>query len=344
MTTNDLAPGARRLDIVDMHTAGEPVRIVVGGYPRLRGATILDKRRDALENHDALRQAMMLEPRGHAGMYGVIPVDPSLPGALLAVLFTHASGYSTMCGHATVALGRWAVDSGRVPHDGRRARFGLELPCGLVDVEVDVENGRASSVAFDSVESFIERRDLALDVEGCGTVLCDVVFGGAYYAILPASRLGVAFEDGLPALIGAGAKAFRAARDAFAPVHPEQPDLSFLYGVILIDEAGPLAPTRNLCLFGEGQIDRSPTGSGVTARMALDLLSGRIAPGQSRRFMGPTGGAFEASARRIADFHGREAVRVRVQGQSYYCGQASFILEADDPLRDGFLLFASETA
>lgn len=338
-----LAEG-RTLDVIDMHTAGEPVRIVVGGYPNLQGRTILDKRRDAILNHDDLRTAMMLEPRGHAGMYGVIPVDPSLPGAALAVLFCHASGYSTMCGHATIALGRWAVESGRVPHDGASARFGLELPCGLVDVEAKVERGRVSSVSFESVEAFVERRDLALDIESHGRVLCDICFGGAYYAVLPAARLGLHFEDGLPALIAAGKKVFAAARAAYSPVHPEAEDLSFLYGVILTDAAGPLATTRNLCLFGEGQIDRSPTGSGVTARMALDLLSGRIPEGASRRFTGPTGGPFEATARRIADFHGREAVRVRVSGQAYYSGRSRFVMEPADPLRDGFLLFASETA
>lgn len=334
----------RALEVVDMHTAGEPVRIVVGGYPDLPGATILDKRRAATERYDHLRTALMHEPRGHAGMYGVIPVRPSLPGADLACLFTHAAGYSTMCGHATIALGRWAVEAGLVKPAGDRARFGLELPCGLVEVEARLDGGRVVAAAFDSVPAFVERRDLALDVPGHGRVVCDIVFGGAFYAVLPAARLGLAFEAGLPALIAAGKAVFAAARAAAAPVHPVEPDLSFLYGVILTDDAPIPETTRNLCLFGESQIDRSPTGSGVTARMALDLLSGRIAAGAARRFVGPTGGGFDASARRIGDFHGHPAVRVRVEGRSFYSGSARFVLEADDPLREGFLLFPSETA
>lgn len=333
----------RALEIVDMHTAGEPVRIVTGGYPDLPGATILDKRRVAAERHDHLRTALMHEPRGHAGMYGVIPVRPSLPGADLACLFTHAAGYSTMCGHATIAIGRWAVEAGLVAARGDRARFGLELPCGLVDVEARLEGGRVVAASFESVPAFVERRDLALDVAGHGRVVCDIVFGGAFYAVLPASRLGLAFEAGLPALTAAGKAVFAAARRAAAPAHPIEPDLSFLYGVILTDDAEIPETTRNLCLFGEGQIDRSPTGSGVTARMALDLLSGRIAAATPRRFVGPTGGAFDATARRVADVGGRPAARVRVEGRSFYAGSARFVLEPDDPLREGFLLFASET-
>jgi trans-L-3-hydroxyproline dehydratase len=343
--------GALRLDVVDMHTAGEPVRIVVGGYPELEGASILDKRRDALARHDRLRRALMLEPRGHAGMYGVIPCRPSqaalAQGAELACLFTHASGYSTMCGHATVALGRWAVETGRVPHrlaaDGRSARFGLELPCGVVTVEARIEGGKVVASSFDSVPAFVAETDVSVDVEGIGAVRLDVAFGGAFYAILPISRLGLSFEAALPEKIEIGMRVFRAMRaQRPAPVHPSEPDLSFLYGVILTDDAAPLDDTRNLCLFGEGQIDRSPTGSGVTARMALDVLAGRVAEDVERRFAGPTGGRFVATARRAGEIAGRPAVRVRVEGQAYYTGTASFVIEEDDPLGEGFLLVASE--
>lgn len=327
-----------------MHTAGEPVRIVVSGYPDLPGATILDKRRVAAETYDDLRTVMMHEPRGHAGMYGVIPVRPSQPGADLACLFTHASGYSTMCGHATIAIGRWAVEAGLVAAQGDRARFGLELPCGLVQVEARLEGERVVAAAFESVPAWIERRDLALDIPGYGRALCDVVFGGAFYAVLPASRLGLAFDAGLPALTAAAKAVFGAARAHPAPVHPEADDLSFLYGVILTDDAPAPDLSANLCLFGEGQIDRSPTGSGVTARMALDLLSGRIGEGVERRFVGPTGEGFDASARRGPPVAGRACVRVRVEGRSFYAGTSRLIVEAGDRLGDGFLLFASETA
>ena len=326
------------LNVLDMHTAGEPVRIITGGYPDLQGATILDKRRDAVEKHDHLRTILMHEPRGHAGMYGVIPVQPALAGAKLAVLFCHATGYSTMCGHATIAIGRWAVESGQVPHDGRHARFGLELPCGLVQVEATVENGKVVKTAFESVAAYIDHANLSVSVPDLGAIHCDVVFGGAFYAILPASRLNVSFDEGLGKLIEAAAKFFAAVRTVYTPHHPGDDDLSFLYGVILVDDASGDAPSRNLCLFGEAQIDRSPTGSGVTARMALDVLQQRIPLGQSRRFYGPTGDGFDALGTRLTTFHGKPAVHIRVEGRSFYTGTAKYIVEREDPLREGFLL------
>jgi trans-L-3-hydroxyproline dehydratase len=340
--------GALWLDVVDMHTAGEPARIVVGGYPRLEGVTILDKRRDALERRDDLRRMMMHEPRGHAGMYGVIPVEPSAAaraqGASLACLFIHASGYSTMCGHATLALARLAVERGWVeaPRDGL-ARFGLELPCGVVAVEARMAQGAVVATAFESVPAFVFERDARVAIADLGEVTYDVAFGGAFYAILPASRLGLSFAAPLAARMAAGMRLFRAIRESRpAPRHPAEPDLSFLYGVILTDDAPVPQDTANLCLFGEGQIDRSPTGSGATARMALDLLSDRIAEGVARRFAGPTGVPFLASARRDGIRDGYETARVRVEGRAYHCGAARLVREPDDALGAGFLLFDAE--
>jgi trans-L-3-hydroxyproline dehydratase len=339
---------ALTLDVVDMHTAGEPARIVTGGYPRLEGATILDKRREAAQRHDHLRRAMMHEPRGHAGMYGVIPVEPSnearAQGARLACLFTHASGYSTMCGHATIAFARFAVERGLVaaPQDGV-ATFALELPCGIVQAQARMEGGRVVASGFESVPAFVAREGVSVTVEGVGRVVYDLAFGGAFYAIAPSSRLGVSFDAPLEARIAAGMALFAAARaQQDAPVHPYEPDLSFLYGVILTDDAPAPQDTRNLCLFGEGQIDRSPTGSGVTARMALDVLGGRLGEGETRRFFGPTGDPFTARARREGALDGRAAARVVVEGRSFHSGASRLFVEPDDPLGQGFLLFASE--
>lgn len=326
------------LHVLDMHTAGEPVRIITRGYPQLVGKTILEKRRDALENHDTIRTALMHEPRGHAGMYGVIPVPPTLQGAQIAALFCHATGYSTMCGHATIAIGRWAVDSGQIAHDGHVARFALELPCGLVQVEASLTNGKVTKTSFVSVEAYIDRAGLEVSLPGIGTITCDIVFGGAFYAIIPAAQLNLTFDAALARLTEAAADLFTAVRNIYTPKHPTDDDLSFLYGVILIDDAAADAPSRNLCLFGEAQIDRSPTGSGVTARMALDVLQQRIGLRQSRRFYGPTGGGFDAEALEMVTFHEKPAVRIKVEGHAYYTGSAQYILEADDPLRDGFLL------
>jgi proline racemase len=327
------------LHVTDMHTAGEPVRIVTGGYPELKGATILDKRREAREHHDHLRRALMLEPRGHAGMYGVVPVKPSTCEAAIGALFMHNEGYSTMCGHATIALGRWLVETGQVPAVAPETRFALELPCGIVKVACQIEKGRVVSTAFDSVPAFLSHRDIEVRVEGLGTVRFDISYGGAFYAILPSSALGLDFfRIPIADLVRAATAITDAVRASVPITHPAAADLGFLYGTILTDDAPISAPTYNLCVFAEGQIDRSPTGSGVTARMARDHACGLIAEGQQRTFYGPTGIPFQASVAGAVDGPESGAVVVRVSGTSAFSGRSSFMIEATDPLAHGFVL------
>lgn len=334
----------RTIHTVDLHTAGEPVRIVERGYPALKGATILEKRRDAHERFDDLRRMLMLEPRGHAGMYGVIPTAPCHPDADLAVLFTHQEGYSTMCGHATIAIGRWAVDTKRVEMIDGRASFGLEAPCGVVRVEVDATGeGGAPLIAFESVESFASHLDQSVEVPGFGRVGFDIAFGGAYYAILPASRIGLSLMDTpLADLVAAGVAITDAVRGAIAIEHPTERDLSFLYGTILTDDV-PLGahggrPSYNLCIFAEGQIDRSPTGSGVTARVALAGARGEMAVGQQCEIRGVSGEGFVGSLARHELRDDGAVSRVRVAGRSYYAARSEFIAEPDDRFADGFEL------
>jgi trans-L-3-hydroxyproline dehydratase len=328
--------------VIDMHTAGEPVRIVVEGYPALAGATILDKRRDALEHHDHVRRLLMLEPRGHAEMYGAILVPPSAPGAALGVLFCHHEGYSTMCGHATIALGRFAVDRGLVPATAPVARFGLECPCGVVDVTVAIgADGRPGEVSFDSVPAFVLARDLDVAVDGLGTVRLDIAYGGAFYAILPASRTGHALVGApVAALRDAACRITEAIRATVPIAHPTEPDLGFLYGTILTDDVAPGEgrTSANLCVFGDGQIDRSPTGSGVTARLALAHARGEIARDARMRFAGATGHCFTGQVVATGRIGAHDAATIRVGGRSHYSGESVFRLEPGDALGAGFLL------
>jgi trans-L-3-hydroxyproline dehydratase len=324
---------------LDMHTAGEPVRIVTDGYPALPGATILEKRRYAQSKLDHIRRRLMLEPRGHADMYGVIPVAPSHPDADLAVLFTHNSGYSTMCGHATIAIGRWAVEHELVPVERPLTTFNLECPCGVVRVTVEVGETGTGAVTFESVPAFASHLDLAIATQSFGRVGLDISFGGAFYAILPASRLGLSMhETPLEDLIQAAREITAATRAQVVLEHPDASDLAFLYGTILTDDATAAdgAPSLNLCIFGAGQVDRSPTGSGVTARLALDHARGALPIGGRRNFRGLTGEPFTGELLRAARAGNHPAVIVRVGGRAYYTGEASFVVEAEDPLRDGF--------
>jgi proline racemase len=327
------------LTYTDMHTAGEPVRIVTGGYPALAGATLLEKRREARDDHDAYRRALMLEPRGHAGMYGVIPVAASHREAVLGVLFIHNEGYSTMCGHATIALGRWCIESGLVPAIAPVTRFAIEAPCGLVRLSCQVANGRVGEVSFESVPAFAVRRDLVVDLPGFGAVTTDIAYGGAFYCILPSQRLGLSFhETPLDQLVSAASALTDHVRAHVPLSHRDDPDLAFLYGTILTDGVQGLGESANLCVFAERQIDRSPTGSGVTARMALDFAKGLVRQGETRHFRSLTGGIFTGCVTGAVAGHEPGAVTVTVGGQAHVSGEGRFFIEDDDALGWGFPL------
>jgi len=328
-----------RLTCLDYHTCGEPVRIVTAGYPALHGATILEKRRDALIHHDHLRRALMLEPRGHDGMYGVILVAASHPDAAFGVLFMHNEGYSTMCGHATIALGRYAIEHGLVSMQEPVTRFAIEAPCGLVRLSCEVSGGRVGRIAFESVPAFVHARDHEVDVPGLGRVVTDIAYGGAFYCILPASRLGLDLMTSPVADIVSAAGGLTDAVRAGPPiVHPSEPDLGFLYGTIVTDEAPPPQTSFNLCVFAERQIDRSPTGSGVTARMALDAAKGLVEPGRPRLFRSITGGTFSGAVLGPIEGPAPGAVTVEVAGTSHFAGECGFVIEPGDALRHGFAL------
>ncbi|WP_420349098.1 proline racemase family protein [Pelagibius sp.] len=335
--------GVRAVEMhtIEMHTGGEPVRIVIAGYPALSGTTLLAKRRDARERHDALRRLLMFEPRGHAEMYGAVLVEPDHPEADLAVLFLHNEGYSTMCGHAVIALGRWAVDSGRVAAREPETPVAIQCPCGLVRTVVEVRDGRAGVVRFRSVPAFAFARRAIVETRDWGPLELDIAYGGAFYAVLPAASIGL---DLLPAsvrvLTDAGEAITAAAAEQIPLQHPDDPDLGFLYGTVFTDGGDRFedAPTRNLCIFAGRQVDRSPTGSGVTARVALQWTRGEIALGQTRRFESVTGAVFTGTAVEETAAGRHRAVIVEVSGKAHYIGEARFTLEPDDPLGEGFLL------
>jgi proline racemase len=326
---------------VDMHTGGEPVRIVVGGYPEIHGETILDKRRFALEHLDHLRRLLVFEPRGHADMYGVIPVAPDHPEADLAVLFIHNEGYSTMCGHATIALGRWAVDSGIVPATGPQTHVRLQVPSGLLHLTVQTGGPGAAGVTFEGIPSFVTALGHTIDVPGHGPVTVDVAFGGAFYAIVDAASFGLDLaRSSLRDLVDAAWATTGAVREAGVGLtHPHHPDLEFLYGTILTDGADDWSPeaTVNLCVFAERQVDRSPTGSGVMARIAIQHARGLIDIGAERQFESIVGSRFSGRALRPDRVGDHDAVVVEVGGTAHYVADCSFTLEDDDPL-PSFLL------
>ncbi|BCH27998.1 proline racemase family protein [Mesorhizobium sp. L-8-3] len=330
------------LTVVDMHTGGEPVRIVTGGYPAVPPGTILEKRAYVRDHLDHLRRMLMFEPRGHYDMYGVLPVEPDLPGADLAVLFMHNEGYSTMCGHAVIALGRYAVDRKLVETVEPVTRVGIECPCGLVVASVEVKDGKAGAVSFESVPAFLFARDQRIDVSGFGEIVFDIAYGGAFYALADCRQFGLEFgRSRARAFVDAACAVTDKVKRDFPLAHPDHADLAFLYGTILTDGgdgAGSVA-TRNICVFAEAEVDRSPTGSGVTARLAAMHAKGEIEPGEARLFESVVGSRFTGSVARTMTFpDGRAGIVARVGGQAYYSGTAEYWLEDGDTLGRGFLV------
>ncbi len=329
------------LRTIEMHTGGEPTRIVVSGWPAFDSPTLLGKRREARERHDALRRALMHEPRGHADMYGALLVPPDHPEADLAVLFLHGEGYSTMCGHATIALARWAIDSGRVKLRQPETEVRLQCPCGLVVARVDCRSGSAGAVSFESVPAFAYRLVAVVPTPTWGPVTLDIGYGGAFYAVLPADSIGLDLRRSpLRLLVDAGAEIAGAAAAAVPIHHPEEPDLAYIYGTILTDggEGANGVASRNVCIFAGRQVDRSPTGSGVTARLALAAARRTAALGATCHFESVTGAQFGGTILRETRTARRRAVIVEVSGEAHYTGECTFRFEDSDPLRFGFTL------
>jgi trans-L-3-hydroxyproline dehydratase len=323
----------------DLHTGGEPVRIVTSGYPPVHGKTILEKRTYVAQELDHIRRFLMWEPRGHRDMYGVIPVEPDHPGAALAVLFMHNEGYSTMCGHATIALGRWAIETGRVAVTEPVTSFLLQCPCGPVEVAVEVDGGVPGRVSFRSVPSFALALDRAVDLPGIGRVRYDVAYGGAFYAFTEAAMLGTRVDARADEIVARADAFCGAVRRDLAIVHPDEPALGFLYGAILTDgEDGAANPSANVCVFADRQIDRSPTGSGVTARVAIAAARGLPVGSPPRRYRSITGAVFEARPVEAASVGSYPAVVVEVTGEAYWTGRASFVLDPADSIGAGFIL------
>lgn len=329
------------LTVVDMHTGGEPLRIVTGGYPEIPRGTILEKRAYVRDHLDHLRKILMFEPRGHYDMYGALLVEPDLPGADLAVLFMHNEGYSTMCGHAIVALGRYAVDQGLVARQEPVTTVNIEAPCGLVVASVEVRDGKAGAVSFESVPAFLFARDQQIELPGFGMTGFDIAYGGAFYALADCHQFGLEFgRSRVRDFVDAATVLTETLKTEFPLSHPDHADLAFLYGSILTDgrDAFSGEATKNICVFAEAQVDRSPTGSGVTARLAAMYARGEIAIGQARTFESIAGSRFSGSVTRTAKAGPHDAVIARVGGRAYYSGRAEFIVEPDDELGRGFLL------
>ena len=329
------------ISTADYHTAGEPFRIVTSGVDPIPGMTILDKRRFAAEHLDHVRQLLVFEPRGHADMYGCFVTEAEDANADLGVVFFHNAGYSTACGHGTIALVTWALESGRLPRQDGANRVVVDAPSGRLETVAVLEGDRVSRVRFRNVPAYVHAVGLSLD-SSAGRLTCDIAFGGAFYASVRAADVGceVTPRD-LPRLIEFGRAIKHHIEAGEEIVHPVVPELRDVYGVIFFEDLGNREGglhQRNVTIFADGEVDRSPCGSGTSARLAILDASGQLAAGTTLIHESIIGTTFQARVVGRASVDGYPAVVTEVEGSAHITGHHQFVLDPHDALGTGFLI------
>ncbi len=337
----DIPKHFNTIKCIDMHTGGEPLRVILDGFPTLKGNNVLEYRQDCKNRFDYLRTALMFEPRGHADMYGCILLPPNDPSGDFGILFLHNEGYSTMCGHAVIAISKLAVIMNWVVRKSPMTEIKIDAPCGRITSFVSIKNNTVESVSFHCVPSFVVDLDLEVEVQGLGNIKYDLAYGGAFYAYVNAEQIQLELTPAnYSRIIRDGMAIKRAIMQSNQTIeHPFEQDLSFLYGTIFI--GSPVTTgidSRNVCVFAEGEVDRCPTGSGVSGRLPIHYKRNEIDLGQTMTVESITGSVFKGSVVNEIDFGPYQAVIPKVEGNAFITGQHTFIIDPDDPFKHGFFL------
>jgi len=328
-----------KIKTVDLHTGGEPLRVFIEGLPEIKGKTILEKRRYFRDNFDYIRTGTMFEPRGHADMYGAIITEATTADGDLGVFFMHNEGYSTMCGHAMIALGKLLVETGMIEKDEADSEIRIDAPPGRITLKVKLDGKKVVSTSFKNVPSFMLMENQNIDVPGIGVVKFDIGYGGAFYAYTNAKSLDLKLDGSdYNKLIDYGKKIKHAVMDNFEIKHPFEEDLSFLYGTIFIGDAYDKSNhSRNVCIFAEGEVDRSPTGSGVSGRVAIHHAKGELKVGVKITIESILGTTMHVKILEETTYGPHKAVIPEVSGTAFITGKNEFWFDPDDPLREGFI-------
>ncbi len=333
-----------QIKTIDMHTGGEPLRVIVDGFPELKGNSVLEYRRYCKEHYDYLRTSLMFEPRGHADMYGCILVPPNDDNSDFGILFLHNEGYSTMCGHAIIAISTLAIEMNWIDVKEGDNIIKIDAPCGRITSYAHVENGQVKGVSFHCVPSFVVGLDKTIMVDGLGKITYDLAYGGAFYAYVDMAKNSFNFDLSTKAyrkLIDYGMKIKNAVMRADKEIlHPFENDLGFLYGTIFIDnnKQPSGADSKNVCVFAEGEVDRCPTGSGVSGRMAIHKARKEIDYGETMAIESITGSIFRGSIISEEDYGPFKAVIPQVEGIAHITGMNTFVIDPKDPMKNGFIL------
>lgn len=325
---------------VDSHAAGEPFRVITGGVPIPEGRSILERRRWARENLDPIRRLLMWEPRGHADMYGGLIVPPQRSSSDFGVLFLHNEGFSTMCGHGIIAVTTVVLETGMHPAEAGVVHLQIDAPAGQIAVEADFNGNRVDYVRFINVPAFVQTLGGSIEVPALGTIAYDLAFGGAFYAFVDAEALGLELVPvNARILIETGMTIKQAVAEQDPPLFPGEPDLSFLYGTIFV--GAPHSPenhSRNVCIFADGELDRCPTGTGVSARLAIHHRRGELTPGEWITVESILGTEFQGRLVELSGPGPEGSILPQIQGSAFITGVHQFTVDPRDPLSDGFLI------
>jgi proline racemase len=324
---------------VDSHTEGMPTRVVTGGVGAIPGSTMAERRTYFMEHLDRIRTLLMFEPRGHASMSGAILQPPTRPDADWGVLFIEVSGCLPMCGHGTIGVATVLVETGMVEVVEPVTTVRLDTPAGLVTVEVAVQDGAARSATLRNVPAYCERLDAAVEVPGLGTVRYDLAYGGNFYAIVDLDDLGLPFErEAKTAILDAGLALMAAVNAADEPVHPEDDRIRGVHHVYFAAPGSDAEHSRHAMAIHPGWFDRSPCGTGTSARMAQLHARGELPLHQDFRNDSFIGTTFIGRLVESATVAGRPAVVPTVTGRAWITGTAQYLLDPTDPFPGGFLL------
>lgn len=329
----------RVLHAVDSHTEGMPTRVITGGVGVLPGDTMFDRRGWFMENSDELRTLLMYEPRGHAAMSGAILQPPTRPDADWGVLFIEVSGCLPMCGHGTIGVATVLVETGMVEVTEPVTTIRLDTPAGLVVAEVAVEDGAARSVTIRNVPSYSHALDQTVDVPGFGQVRYDIAYGGNFYAMVQLDELGLPYDrKAKQQLLGAGLAIMDAINVQNRPVHPENPEIAVCHHVQLIAPGSDATHSRHAMAIHPGWFDRSPCGTGTSARMAQLHARGELALHTDFVNESFIGTRFVGRLVDEAPVGDRPGVVPTITGRAWVTGTAQYLLDPTDPFPAGFLL------
>jgi trans-L-3-hydroxyproline dehydratase len=325
---------------IDLHTGGEPLRVLTHGLPEIKGKTMLEKIRYFRNNFDHIRTGVIFEPRGHADMYGAIITEPVTDNADFGTFFMHNEGYSTMCGHAIIALVKLVLDTHIIKKDGKNPEIIIDAPPGQIKAVAKINNGVVEKVSFTNVPSFVLYHNETIELDDIGKVKFDIAFGGAFYALFEASQFDLKLiSSEYNQLITLGRKIKQNISENYEVKHPFEEDLSFLYGTIFI---GPPVHnmeihSRNVCIFANGEVDRSSTGSGVSARAAQLFMGQDLKIHESIRIESISGSTMDVKILESTTFGPYDAVIPEVSGIAYITGKHEFCFDPADPMKKGFI-------